>query len=121
MLAPVGRLAVFLAMAVAFVRADVDPVGRYELTTTMRGKATSLVATIAKQPDGSLGGELSGNSINTVKIVDIRVSDSTVKFAVDASQDARANFTMIVSGNKVTGEWSMPGDASSLEGRRVAP
>jgi hypothetical protein len=74
-----------------------------------------------KQQDGSLGGELSGNTINTVKIVDVRVSDSTVKFAVDAAQDVRANFTMVISGSKVTGEWSMPGDSSRFEGRRILP
>ncbi len=108
------------AVSVQAVRwADVDPVGRYELQATMRNAPASLVARIERLEDGSLGGELSGTSINTVRIVDVRVADSTVRFSVFATETVKADFRMVLSGDRVTGEWSMPGDGSPVTGRRV--
>ena len=109
-----------LAVRVEAARApDVDPVGRYELQATMRNAPASLVARIERLEDGSLGGELAGNSINAVHIVDVRVADSTVRFSVFATETVKADFRMVLSGDRVTGEWSMPGDGSPITGRRV--
>ena len=100
---------------------NIDPVGRYELAATMRGKSATLIANITKLDDGSFGGELSGKSINTVKIIDVRVADSTVKFAINATEEIRANFRLVISGDSVSGDWSMPGDGSEVHGRRGPP
>jgi hypothetical protein len=54
-----------------------------------------------------------------VKIIDVRCSDSTIKFAVNASEVARANFTIVVHRDSVSGDWSMAGeDGGSLSGHR---
>jgi hypothetical protein len=113
-------LAVVAGVSMAAARfVDCDPTGRYELATTMRGRATSLVAVIKKLDDGSYGGDLSGSGINSVKILEVRCSDSTVKFAVNASEEVRANFTIVVRGDSVSGSWSMAGeDGGPLAGHK---
>jgi hypothetical protein len=99
--------------------AELDPVGKYALNAVMRGTPTSLAATILKLADGSLGGDLSGSSINSVKIIEVQIQDSTLKFAVNATEDIKASFVLIVSGDSISGRWSMPGDSSTVSGHRV--
>ncbi len=68
---------------------------------------------------GGVTGTISGNTIHSVKIIDVRCSDSTIKFAVNASEVARANFTIVVHRDGVSGDWSMAGeDGGSLSGHR---
>jgi hypothetical protein len=78
-----------------------------------------LAATILKLADGSLGGDLSGSSINSVKIIEVQIQDSTLKFAVNATEDIKASFVLIVSGDSISGRWSMPGDSSTVSGHRL--
>jgi hypothetical protein len=109
-----------LALALHAFAFDVDPVGRYQLqTTSQNGQTVSIAATIVKLPDGKFGGELSGSAIQTVKMLDLTVKDSTITFTVQATDENLATVKIVVSGNSVSGEWSMANNTIKLSGRRL--
>src|SRR5258708_5329221 len=109
-----------LALTLCALVPTFDPVGRYQLqTTSPDGQTVSIAATIVKLPDGKFGGELSGSAIQTVKILDLAVKDSTITFTVQATDENLATVKFVVSGNSVVGEWSMANNTIKLSGRRI--
>jgi hypothetical protein len=98
-----------------------NPVGRYDLQSRgADGQSVSIVVTIARMDSGKFGGDLTGNAIGAVRILDVTVADSTISFTVQATDEAIATVRMVVSGNSVTGDWTMGTKSIKLTGHRIA-
>lgn len=108
-----------LASFVHAFGAIIDPVGRYELRSAdVSGKAVSVTVTIAKNGE-AFGGTLTSASVGTRTLSAVVVADSTITFTIPATDETVATVRMVVSGNSVTGEWSIGENAIKLTGRRV--
>jgi len=77
-------------------------------------------ALIEKKPDGTWGGQVTGDAIPPLPIKSVTVSGNTVKIVVTAPDGGDAYINMIVDGNDVSGDWSMTGDGSKITGKRRA-
>jgi len=99
---------------------NIDPAGMYDVNITAQGNAMAVNALIEKKPDGTWGGQVTGDAIPPLPIKSVTVSGNTVKIVVTAPDGGDAYINMIVDGNDVSGDWSMTGDGSKITGKRRA-
>ncbi|HEX6630807.1 MAG TPA: hypothetical protein VF048_06935 [Gemmatimonadaceae bacterium] len=98
--------------------AAVDPVGVYDFTTVFEGDAVSGTITITGSP-GAYRGTVSSSVTPDMPIRSVTVRGSTITVTAD-SDNGELVSTFTLTGQELTGEWSL-GDASGTTKGRKRP
>jgi hypothetical protein len=96
----------------------VDPVGVYDFTTVFEGDAVSGTITITGSP-GAYRGTVSSSVTPDMPIRSVTVRGSTITVTAD-SDNGELVSTFTLTGQELTGEWSL-GDASGTTKGRKRP
>jgi hypothetical protein len=97
---------------------DIDPVGTYTLYITAQGNSMTTTTRIDKKADGTFGGTLSADGIPPLPVNWVTVTGKTVKMGITSPDGGEAIMELLVSGEDITGSWSMAGDGSKLTGKK---
>ncbi len=97
---------------------DVDPVGTYTLYITAQGNAMTTTTRIDKKADGTYGGTLTADGIPPLPVNWVTVTGKSVKMGITSPDGGEAIMDLVVSGEDITGSWSMNGDGSRLTGKK---
>ena len=98
--------------------APLDPVGRYEFTTTFQGQTVTGAVLIGGSP-GAYTGQITTNITEPLPVTGVAVNGQEMVVTAstpDGDLTIRMNFT---DANAFTGGWQMPGDSGTLTGTRV--
>jgi hypothetical protein len=97
---------------------DIDPVGTYTVYLTAQGNAMTTTTRIDKRPDGTWGGTVNGDGIPPLPVTSVTVVRNKVKLSLTAPDGGEAIIEMIVTGDDITGQWSMANDGSKISGKK---
>jgi hypothetical protein len=97
---------------------DVDPAGTYTVYLTAQGNAMTTTTRIDKRTDGTYGGTVNGDGIPPLPITSVTVSGNKVRVALTSPDGGEAVISMIITGDDITGEWSMANDGSKITGKK---
>jgi len=97
---------------------SIDPVGTYTLYITAQGNAMTTTTRIEKKADGTYGGTLTADGIPPLAVNWVTVTGKNVKMGVTAPDGGEAIMDLVVTGDDITGSWSMSGDGSKLTGKK---
>ena len=97
---------------------DIDPVGTYTAYLTAGGNAMTTVTTIEKRADGTYGGTVTGDGIPPLPVNSVTVTKNKIHLSISAPDGSEALIDMWITGDDITGSWSMAGDGSSLTGKK---
>jgi hypothetical protein len=97
---------------------DVDPVGTYTLYMSAQGNSMTTTTRIEKKSDGTYSGTVTADGIPPLPVTWVTVAGKSVKFGVTAPDGSEAIIDMVVTGEDITGSWSMAGDGSKLTGKK---
>ena len=98
---------------------DVDPVGTYTVYLTAQGNAMTTVTRIDKKADGGYTGTVTGDGIPPLPVNSVTVLGNKVKLSITAPDGSEAIIEMILTGDDISGRWSMANDGSTISGKRV--
>jgi hypothetical protein len=98
---------------------DIDPVGTYTVYLTAQGNAMTTTTRIDKKPDGGYSGTVNGDGIPPLPVNSVTVTGNHVKLSVTAPDGSEAIIEMIVTGDDITGQWSMANDGSAITGKKT--
>lgn len=99
--------------------AALNPVGRFEFTTSVQGQMVTGAVEIAGTP-GAYTGQITTNITPPLPIAGVTVNGQEMVVTgntPDGTLTFRMNFT---DGTSFTGGWELSGDSSQLTGRRVS-
>jgi len=97
---------------------DIDPVGTYTVYLTAQGNAMTTTTRIDRNPDGSFSGSVNGDGIPPLPVTSVTVAGNKVRLSITAPDGSEAIIEMWVTGDDITGQWSMAGDGSTLTGKK---
>ncbi len=97
---------------------DIDPVGTYTVYLTAQGNAMTTTTRIDKRTDGTYGGTVNGDGIPPLPVTSVTVTGNKVKLSLTAPDGSEAVISMIITGDDITGEWSMANDGSKITGKK---
>ncbi len=98
---------------------DIDPVGTYTVYLTAQGNAMTTTTRIDKRTDGTYGGTVNGDGIPPLPVTSVTVTGNKVKLSLTAPDGSEAVISMIITGDDITGEWSMANDGSKITGKKA--
>jgi hypothetical protein len=97
---------------------DIDPTGTYTVYLTAQGNAMTTTTRIDKRTDGTYGGTVNGDGIPPLPITSVTVAGNKVRVALTAPDGGEAVISMIITGDDISGEWSMANDGSKISGKK---
>jgi len=97
---------------------DIDPVGTYTIYLTAQGNAMTTVTRIDKKAEGGYTGTVNGDGIPPLPVTSVTVTGNKVKLTITAPDGSEAVIELWVTGDDITGQWSMPNDGSKLTGKK---
>jgi hypothetical protein len=97
---------------------DVDPTGTYTVYLTAQGNAMTTTTRIDKRADGTFGGTVNGDGIPPLPVNTVTVSGNKVKLSITAPDGSEAIIDMTITGDDITGQWSMANDGSKITGKK---
>jgi hypothetical protein len=97
---------------------DIDPVGTYTVYLTAQGNAMTTTTRIDKRTDGTYGGTVNGDGIPPLPVTSVTVTGNKVKLSLTAPDGSEAIISMVITGDDITGDWSMAGDGSKISGKK---
>jgi hypothetical protein len=83
---------------------DVDPVGTYTVYLTAQGNAMTTV---------------NGDGIPPLPVNSVTVAGNKVTLSLTAPDGTEAVIAMVITGDDITGQWSMANDGSSITGKKT--
>jgi hypothetical protein len=97
---------------------DVDPVGTYTTYITAQGNSLTTTTRIDKNADGTYGGTVTAEGIPPLPVNSVTVAGNKIRVSITAPDGSEAVISMVLTGDDITGSWSMSGDGSSLTGKK---
>ncbi len=97
---------------------DIDPTGTYTVYLTAQGNAMTTTTRIDKRTDGTYGGTVNGDGIPPLPVNTVTVSGNKVKLSITAPDGSEAIIDMVITGDDITGQWSMANDGSKITGKK---
>jgi hypothetical protein len=97
---------------------DIDPVGTYTVYLTAQGNAMTTTTRIDKKDDGTFYGAVNGDGIPPLPITSVKVTGNKVRVSLTAPDGGEAVIEMIVTGDDISGQWSMANDGSRISGKK---
>jgi hypothetical protein len=105
-------------VAAADTTKAVDPVGTYVAYITAQGNPMTTTTRIDRNADGTYKGSLTAEGIPPLPVNQVVVTGNKIHLSITAPDGGEAVIDMWVTGDDITGSWSMAGDGSKLTGKK---
>lgn len=94
--------------------------GNYTLTVTVGGQAMTMTFTVARKPDGSLGGVFKHEEMGSYSTTSFKVDGRRMSMTIETEGGPAMIVLQVNAEQAVEGEWSMAGDGSKISGKKVS-
>lgn len=99
--------------------AEIDPVGKYTVSTVVQGRDEDFEIVVVKREDGSYGGAMSNPNFGEMAIASLKVEGRTMRLVTATPDGAEVLIEMTLNAdNTVEGSWSMQGDGGKVTGKK---
>jgi hypothetical protein len=97
--------------------APLEPVGRFEFTTTAQGQPVTGAIVITGEPGAYLG-TISTSATPDIPVTGVAVEDREMRVSGD-TPDGPIALRLVFVGDEFTGDWEFSGMTGELAGRRT--
>lgn len=99
--------------------AAANPVGRWTVALMAQGQAFDFVMELRHVSGDDYTGQVTSQAFPPMGINSAKRSGNAMVIKVTAPTGDEATFNVVIEGDVLSGEWSMPGDGSRVSGRRI--
>lgn len=99
--------------------APIDVAGRWALVLEAQGQAIEVIMELRKISEGEYAGSATSQVFPPVTLTKASLSGNRLTIHSPAPTGDVAVFNLVVDGDNMTGDWSMPGMGSGVRGRRI--
>lgn len=97
----------------------VNPAGRWALMIDAQGQAIEIILDLRKISEEEYAGSATSAMFPPMQLTKATLIGNRLVLIAPAPTGDTATFTLIVAGDVMTGDWSMPGMGSGVTGRRL--
>lgn len=97
----------------------IDAAGRWVLLIEAQGQAIEVIMDLTKISEGEYGGSASSQVFPPVQLTKASLAGNRLTIHSPAPTGDVAVFNLIIEGDLLSGDWSMPGMGSRVTGRRI--
>jgi hypothetical protein len=97
----------------------VNAAGRWALVIEAQGSALELVLDLRKVTDTEFAGTATSQVFPPMTLTKVTLTGNKLMIQAPAPTGDMATFNLVIDGDRMTGEWSMPGMGSGVSGRRI--
>lgn len=97
----------------------VNAAGRWALVIEAQGQALELVMDLRKISDTEYAGTASSEMFPPMTLTKVTLTGNKLVIQAPAPTGDVATFNLLIDGDRMTGDWSMPGMGSGVTGRRI--
>ena len=97
----------------------IDAAGRWVLLLEAQGQAIEVIMDLTKISEGEYGGSASSQVFPPVQLTKASLAGNRLTIHSPAPTGDVAVFNLIIEGDLLSGDWSMPGMGSRVTGRRI--
>jgi hypothetical protein len=105
--------------AAAAAPAALNPVGRYEFSTSLQGQPLTGTVEITGTA-GAYAGRITSSATEPIPITGVTVTGQEMVVTGDTPSGTLTIHMTFTGGPDFTGNWTLPGDGAPLTGRRVS-
>jgi hypothetical protein len=93
--------------------------GRWGIVLEAQGQAIELVIELRHLSEGEYAGTASSQMFPTATLSKATLTGNRLILQVPAPTGDTATFDLLIDGDVISGDWSMPGMGSKVSGRRI--
>lgn len=94
--------------------------GTYTLSVAVGGQAMTMTFTVARKPDGTLGGVFKHEEMGSYSTTGFKVDGRRMTMSIETEGGPAMIVLQVNAEQVVEGEWSMAGDGSKISGKKVS-
>jgi len=117
--APAAQPAAAAAPAPAPMSAALNPVGKYEFTTSLQGQTLTGTMEIAGTP-GAYTGRITSSATEPIPITTVTVEGQNMTVAGETPNGTLTIRMNMAADGTFTGGWTLAGDGATLTGKRTS-